>query len=312
MKKIILSLLAIAAMTSCTKSSEEEIDPNAPVEIELTAGLLEAQSRAAIESNTVSGVSILRKDGTDETNDWGTTAKTVDITNSNDNIFDTNKEYYNPNATIHAYFLGYYPAGTVSGTGVDQIVTFNPTLDNCSTDILYSPSVDLGTKGTPTSNAKLTFKHQLARINFVFVKGNGYPSDDYITSVKIKSIALPKSMKLSDGSLTFGTEVTDGIEVLNNNDNTKLKIIEGAGTATTAEQAAMIQPEKIITLDITTNKGSFSNVAVKIGGNPLSDSNKIKAGKQYTITITFSGKEAITTGTIEEWGTAINGSSDAQ
>ena len=31
MKKLILSILAIAAMTSCTKSSDEEIDPNAPV-----------------------------------------------------------------------------------------------------------------------------------------------------------------------------------------------------------------------------------------------------------------------------------------
>ena len=39
MKKFILSILAIAAMTSCTKSSVEDLDPNAPVEIKLNAGI---------------------------------------------------------------------------------------------------------------------------------------------------------------------------------------------------------------------------------------------------------------------------------
>lgn len=39
MKKFILSILAIAAMTSCTKTSEDDVDPNAPVEIKLNAGI---------------------------------------------------------------------------------------------------------------------------------------------------------------------------------------------------------------------------------------------------------------------------------
>ena len=33
MKKFILSILAIAAMASCTKTSEDDVDPNVPVEI---------------------------------------------------------------------------------------------------------------------------------------------------------------------------------------------------------------------------------------------------------------------------------------
>ena len=37
MKKFILSIFAIAAMTSCTKTSEDDVDPNAPVEIKLNA-----------------------------------------------------------------------------------------------------------------------------------------------------------------------------------------------------------------------------------------------------------------------------------
>ena len=39
MKKFILSIFAIAAMTSCTKTSEDDVDPNAPVEIKLNAGI---------------------------------------------------------------------------------------------------------------------------------------------------------------------------------------------------------------------------------------------------------------------------------
>lgn len=312
MKKLILSLLAIAAMTSCTKSSEEEVDPNAPVEIKLSAGVLEAQARSAIETNAITGISILRKDGTDNKTDWGTSVKTIKIEDASSNIFDTEKEYYDPNTSIHAYFMGYYPAGTISGNGVDQIITFYPVLSDCSTDILYSSEVDLGTKETPTANAKLTFKHKLARINFVFVQGEGYPTGDYIKSIKIKSIGLPKTMKLSDGSLTFDAAVADGIEVLKNTDDTKFTIIP-AGTSTTATDAAMIQPEQIIKLDITTNKGTFSDIEVKVGGNSINTTdNKIEAGKQYTITITFSGKAASTTGTVEAWGNSITGSSNAE
>lgn len=305
-------MIAIAAMASCTTTSENEFDPNAPVEIKLNAGVLEALSRSAIESNAVNGVSVLRKDGTDNTSEWGTTIRSINITDKTSNIFGTNKEYYDPNTSIHAYFMGYYPAGEISGTGADQIVTFNPALSDCSTDILYAGELDLGTKAKPTADAALTFKHQLARLNFKFVQGEGYPADDYITSIKIKSIGLPKSMKLADGELTFDAAATNGIEVLTNADNSKFTITS-VGTSTTAENAAMIQPGQVITLDITTNKGSFSNIEVKVAGKAVNTTdNKIEAGKQYTITITFTGKAATTTGTIEAWGTPIEGSSTVQ
>ena len=119
-------------------------------------------------------------------------------------------------------------------------------------------------------------------------------------------------MKLSDGSLTFDAAVADGIEVLKNTDDTKFTIIS-AGTSTTATDAAMIQPEQVIKLDITTNKGTFSDIEVKVKGNSINTTdNKIEAGKQYTITITFSGKAASTTGTVEAWGNSITGSSNAE
>ena len=51
MKKFILSILAIAAMASCTKTSEDDVDPNAPVEIKL-GGSITALSKAAVTDNT--------------------------------------------------------------------------------------------------------------------------------------------------------------------------------------------------------------------------------------------------------------------
>lgn len=64
MKKMILSLLAIAAMTSCTTTSEDEIDPNAPVEIKLSAGIgtVEAIGRAAIPSTLTTDLNVFLHD----------------------------------------------------------------------------------------------------------------------------------------------------------------------------------------------------------------------------------------------------------
>ena len=117
MKNLILSMLAMAAMVSCTNENDpiDEVNPtgNNKVEIKLTAGVLKAETRAAVTGNNLEGVQILRKDGKDDTGNWNTPFS-VNITDATSNIFTGNAQYYSPNGEEHTYFAGYYPAGTLS------------------------------------------------------------------------------------------------------------------------------------------------------------------------------------------------------
>ena len=74
MKKLILSVLAIAAMTSCTKSSVEDLDPNAPVEIKLNAGIevntISKSVGAITPQSAVDDVIFVRADETTIPSNW--------------------------------------------------------------------------------------------------------------------------------------------------------------------------------------------------------------------------------------------------
>ena len=102
MKKFILSILAIAAMASCTKTSEDDVDPNVPVEIKFGAGI-DMLSRAAITTDgsghpvsNITSIQILR--GTDGANPAFNTISDVTTTADlkTDGTFENiiNPQYY--------------------------------------------------------------------------------------------------------------------------------------------------------------------------------------------------------------------------
>jgi len=308
MKTLVLSMISIAAtiaaMTACTSESDPINDitnpKDAKVEINVTANVLKAevQSKAAVTGNVLTGVQILRKNAKPAdlaSTNWGTTPIVVDIENSTSNIFEKNQQYYEPSGE-NAYFIGFYPAGTVSNTG---IVTFTDMTGK--QDLLLSNELDAGARGSVTNSPALTFSHKLALIKFTFKQGTGYPNNDNVTGLTVKGVELPASMKLSDGTITYTTDkAATGITAF----SSKNYAINAAGTAINDEDALMIEPEKDITLEITTEKGTFTVSSVKINN---SDSEKIAAGKQYNISITFNGTAANATATITPWGEAIDG-----
>ena len=267
MKTLVLSMISIAAtvaaMTACT--SESGNDP----------------------------INEIEKGSEISTTNWGTTPIVVDIKDASTNIFETQKQYYKPTGE-NAYFIGFYPTGTVDGSGV---VTFSGMTGK--EDVLLSNELDAGARGLATSNSNLTFNHKLALIKFTFKQGTGYPNDDNVTSLTVKGAELPATMKLSDGSITYTTDkATAGISAFTEG----TYAITTSGSTTGDADALMIEPNKDITLDITTNKGRFTVSKVKING---SDSERTVGGKQYNISITFNAAEA--NATINPWGSEIAG-----
>lgn len=306
MKTLVLSMISIAAtvaaMTACT--SESGNDPINEIEkgseINITANVLKAEveTKAAVTGNALTGVQILRKDAQPAevgTTNWGTTPIEVDIVNTSSNIFDTQKQYYKPTGE-NAYFIGFYPKGTVDALGV---VTF--TNITGKEDVLLSNELNAGARGSVAASPELTFKHKLALIKFTFKQGANYPADDQVTSLTVKGAELPATMKLSDGSITYTADKkTAGISAFTGG----TYVITTSGSTTNDADALMIEPGKDITLDITTNNGSFTVSKVKINS---SDSEKTDEGKQYNITITFNAKEASANATINPWDAEIAG-----
>lgn len=305
MKTLVLSMISIAAtvaaMTACTSESDpvNEVANNA--EIKITASVLKAevQSKAAVTGNALTGVQILRKDAKaaeELSAKWGTTPIEVDIVDASTNIFTDKKQYYKPTGE-NAYFIGFYPAGSVSAEGV---VTF--TSITGKEDVLLSNKIDAGARGAAIESPSLTFNHKLALVKFTFVKGTGYPDGDAVTELKVNGAELPATMKLDDGTMTYTTDkATNGIVAFTGGNYS----ISSSGTSIGDDDILMIEPGKDITLDITTNKGTFKVTKVKINN---SESEKTVAGKQYNISITFNAAEANANATITGWGDAINGS----
>lgn len=301
MKALVFSMLAMAAMVSCTSESDPIIDgPDAAkVEIKATAGILKVETKAPVTGNALTGVQILRKDGTDDTGAWGATPIVVNITDAATNIFTSDPQYYTPDDK-NAYFIGFYPAGTVSGA----IVTFNGTMTG-KEDVLLSGAVEAGKKSAIKA-ATFDFQHKLTLLKFTFIKGAGYPAGDAVKSVTVKGAELPASINLSDGTITYTTSNATGISAFTSKN---YGIIDGEGTGISDEDALMIEPGKDLSLEIVTNNGTFTVGKIKIGDN---DENKTVSGSQYNVKLTFTATAINATATIASWGTPLEGSGTVQ
>lgn len=297
MKNLVLGMLAMAAMVSCS-SENDVIDEVAggiqdKVEIKIAAGVLNAETKAPIGDSDPVTVAILRKDGTAA---WNTTPIEVSITKQTDNLFAGTPQFYNTTGE-NAIFFGYYPKGTISGT----TTTFD-TPDG-KTDVLLTTELDAGTRSAPVQNASLTFAHQLSLIKFTFVKGDTYPDGDQVTSVKLKGAELPSGIDFATKGITWTNDkASSGIDAFTAG---VYSIAIAPGTTISDGDALMIQPGQKISLEIgTKNNGTFTVSDIKING---ADTNP-EIGKQYNIALTFNKKSVSASASIEGWGEVIGGS----
>ena len=227
MKKFILSILAIAAMASCTKTSEDDVDPNVPVEIKFGAGI-DMLSRAAITTDgsghpvsNITSIQILR--GTDGANPAFNTISDVTTTADlkTDGTFENiiNPQYYK-STTDAANFIAYWPQGLLTSGTVNFTITGEE-------DIIVAPAIATTYSTTPPT-VNFQFAHKLAQLQLKVIAQNesafsfygvlesakiNVPSKLDMTikadgSTELTANATPTNIDLDFGSVTYSTTET--------------------------------------------------------------------------------------------------------
>lgn len=299
MKKMILSLLAIAAMTSCTTTSEDEIDPNAPVEIKLQASVdntptIIGRSTGAVDGLTtqITDVALVHVDG--ETPDWSAIAESDVLTTTiaTDGIITLPSKLYFPADGSNENFIGYHPKS--AGTLANKTITFTTTGKEGQIDIMYA-GLTSGNKATKDGCITPKFSHKLSQLKFKFVKDASYTAEAKVKELKIKGTKLPASMTLEDGIITYGSETT--ITVFTG------KAYEMAEAE--ISDIIMVEPKATITADITITIGSTDTTITDVPINLTT-----VAGSAHIITLTFKQKEVSGKAEVDSWAPGNNGSGD--
>ena len=194
MKSLVLSMLAIAsmaAMSSCSSDNDviDEVTGGIQdkVEIKLNAGVVGIETKAVITNSDNFTPSIVGWNATTKPTAaatapvWTTTPNAAIAGNASGvAITLTEKQYYEGEATQHAYIRGYFPTGTSTGGAV----SFENTAGD--QDVMMTEIVDAGTRDN-AQTAALTFAHKLSQLNFKVQKDATLQGDVTLTSITVKN-----------------------------------------------------------------------------------------------------------------------------
>ena len=291
MKKVFLSMLAVAALAACSNDDNNVND--GPVPIRLGSGIdMEVVSKAPINPDengtTTFTASIVGWEG--ETQPTLTTpaawTNSIDVKASTQKQAVTWKEgteYYNQDETVNTYMIAWHPTGTLEGTRV----TFT---NNGTQDAMLSQVIS-GNKET-TEAPVLNFAHKSAQI-FFKVKTDETEFTDgelsYLTSISVKNVKVVTGFDLSTMT-TVNSEATTVNVPVTTNLTIKNEVAD-------AGDGIMIVPEgNEITIDVVAAGVTYENQKVE-----LLPSGNIEAGKSYIVTLTFTRERIVVMATVEEW-----------
>ena len=169
MKKLFFSLLAVAAMASCSKSELADRPDNTPVEIAVNGINVTAQSRAPFEGSIASDNTLLAKVLVSKTAGnyvtiWNTADDQMLFTDANQVGFQTTPSYF-PTDGSEVSLIGFYPStGWVnvhSGTATNN---FDYTIDGKS-DVMFAKEVKTKkSEALAGTYPTLAFEHQLTQL----------------------------------------------------------------------------------------------------------------------------------------------------
>lgn len=293
MKKIMLVTMAAMAMAGCTQN-DEIFNNDDLVEIKLNGGIESTVvSRAAVnKGDALSGIQFLKVDGETITDLKDVSAPSTTGNMGTDGAITFQDALYYPSTDDITNIIAYYPNATVASGVASMTITG-------AEDVLYAPKVS-GKKTTPISTS-LQFAHKLTQFKFV-LKRDAASTDADITNVNvaIENANTKFNMNLLDGALTdWGTPIS-----------TIKPVIDATATVagTTETEGIMLEPD-LTALNLIVSATGYTGETITISGT---DDGKFKAGKAYTITLTFKGKSVAPTGEITEWTQGTGGSADVE
>lgn len=281
MKALVFSMLAMAAMVSCTSESDP-IDNETPkgdekVEIKMTAGVIGVEtSKAVVNSGDAFNASFFRANGESPT--WKAVINPINTPVSAEGaITFTDPEYY-PADGSNANFVGISPqvlASTETGT-VSATITGDE-------DLMYA-GIKSGNRLTLNELA-MSFDHLLTQVKFVVKTDASAIGDVAVESIKIKDANTVFAINLADGKFASSETPTNTI---------------GTGTMTAikagsdASNPYMIEPIESVLKLIVNATGYAENQEISIN-------QAFKAGTSYTVTLTFKDKAVSAIASVTPW-----------
>lgn len=309
MKKLMISMLAMAAMVSCTNEIENpEVPVNeGPVPVTLNAGINQVTTKAIVEqSANISAIVYASA----TTNDYKTLAWTgekagkINITNGTTVAFEQT-EYYPSNGNS-IYMKAVYP--TPSAAPTNNIITYDIDGDM---DIMMTSELSGSRKTGANASKTLDFHHMLTQLKIKVIAEDEAAKTAWgtISSITVNKVNTSIQLDLSkaydgttdaalsstgskDKSITFKGLPADKSMAVITNQTTPADI----AAAATAMGYAMIQPATGNTeyeLSITTSNSTDMKVNVTLAES--------KASTSYDIVLTFKASSIAATATIGEW-----------
>ena len=311
MKKLILSLAAVAALASCSQeegNKTPEIAQNG-TPIAVSAGIeTSVVTKAPVTGTTfTNGASDLFRlvAYANATQNVPTNFGTPYFNNGNGDVNVNSKEgsdsqyqllpdpaQYYPSNGNYLYFYAFAPGGdgwtfTANATTPTATITIDGTQD-----IMWAKN-ETGIQkmqGTQTQ-PQLDFTHKLMQVTFKAQADESFTGSDKVTKLTIKGIGTKVTLNPITGTVTFGSEDLAAY------DNPTGVDIEK--TAKDIVAGVMFRPSQKITLDITTANGNtYQGVEVDFGTTE-SD----KAGYSYEVTLNFKQTMIVPTASITAWKT---------
>lgn len=295
MKNLFLSMLAMAAMVSCTNEivdNGEKVDNGQPVPVKLNAGIGSITTKSPIiESSTFDAqVFASATDGVYTTAEW-TDATAGYITISNKAVTFVTPQFY-PADGSKIYMKGFTPRGTVAEGKVAYEITG-------AEDIMVTKTQIEGSK-TANTQKTLAFDHLLTQLQVKTVAKDQGAIDAWGTITSITVNADKKlELDLLDNSLAAATAAVKA-------DLPLYSFTAGSALTTEATSAGdimVLARSEAYSLSITTSK-SVNPVSVTITPEITESS------KAHVITLTFNSAEVTATATIGEWKTGAEGGAE--
>lgn len=306
MKTLVLSMISIAAtvaaMTACTSESDEVDNViDAPVEIKMSAGVMEITTKAAIEQNKAFDARVIASSTSADYTSllWtGANAGNISVAEGGAVTF-TPEQFYPANGT-DIYMIGIAPQPTnqISAGSVDYTITGEE-------DIMYANQIS-GNKNDKTDK-KIEFNHLLTQLKIKVLAENQEAIDAWgtITSIEVVNAPTLLTLSLKDGKIAGNSTdsdiknlnligLTTGMSIPNKKDSEEAK---DAGYCMVLPKTTDLYQLSVVTSKITT--------AVPI---TLQNLTKLEASTAYTVTLTFKSTNVDVTATTGEWKTDITGS----
>lgn len=291
MKKLMLATLTVIVIAGCVKDIPYT---DQPIPISFDAGLSPVATRAPIANLTsgLTGIQILRAADIAASPDWSvvsSVATTANIAAGGSVGSLSVAQYYNANPALNAWFMGFYPSGTMGTGKVSWTITGQE-------DIIVAPSVSAGNKTVPVNPTTLAFAHKLTQLQFEVLAASATAITQWGTVSSIK-VNADTALELTLSTNTLASASTPV--------NTDLTISGTFPVTLTTSAAAvgviMVKPGALNTIKVTTANSPEQTVSI-------SGLTTTVAGSAHKITLTFTELGGITfSATLTDWVTGTGG-----